>query len=110
MLNATTDVGTNYHVQSLQTIENEINSAMQIAESIENCHDIRPLRTKLHIALIELKKDPLATLVEILFNLFENNLELRKSAASKVDQLKMEQLDSQQEIIKMKQDGLDLWM
>ena len=48
MLNATTDVGTNYYVQSLQTIENEINSAMQIAESIENCHDIRPLRTKLH--------------------------------------------------------------
>ena len=56
------------------------------------------------------EKDPLATLVDILFNLFENNLELCKSAASKVDQLKMEQLDSQQEIIKMKQDGLDLWM
>ena len=60
-----------------------------------------------HTALMKLNKDPLATLVEDLFKLFDSNLELCKSAASKVDELKSEKLASQKQLLQAREDQLN---
>ena len=85
-------------------MEKELNTAMQKVLKTVKISSLSELN---HSALLKLNKDPLVTLFENMCHLFTNNIELCKTAASKVDQLKSEQLDSQREIIKMKQDKLD---
>ena len=60
-----------------------------------------------HGALMKLNKDILSHYVEDLSNMLVKNIDLCKSAASKVDNLKTEQIASQTELIKTQQEQLN---
>ena len=54
-------------------------------------------------ALMKLNKNPLAKIVENLLNLIEQNVELCKCAAGKIDQLKSEKIADQKMLIEIQQ-------
>ena len=54
-------------------------------------------------ALMKLNKNPLAKIVESLINLIEENVELCKCAAGKMDQLKTEKIADQKQLIELQQ-------
>ena len=87
-----------FTVQSLHTMEKEFNTVMK--KVLKTIKISSPSELN-HAALMKLNKDPLSNVIENLFQLFANNLELCKAAASTIDQLKTEQFANQQEIIKI---------
>ena len=57
--------------------------------------------------LMKLNKNPLAKMVENLLNLIEQNVELCKSAAGKIDQLQSEKIDDQKMLIEMQKNQMN---
>ena len=55
------------------------------------------------VMMQKLNKNPLAKFVETLTNLIEKNIELCKSAAGKIDQLKSEKMADQKLLIEIQQ-------
>ena len=90
-------------MHSLHTVEKQMNRKKQEVLKAVRISSGALLN---HTALMKLNKDPLAILVEDLFKLLDSNLEMCKSAASKIDELKSEQLHTQKQLLHVKEEQL----
>lgn len=92
-----------FSVEKLYNSEKEMQTILkQIVKATKTCST----REINHSILMKLNKDVLSTYVKNLVDVVENNLELCKLAANKVDQLKTEQIVNQKELIKAHQEQL----
>ena len=87
-----------FSVEQLHTVEREIRS---LAEKVLKVSKLSSTADLNQTALMKLNKNVLAEHLEGFVQLFERNLELCKSAASEVDQLKSDQIKTQSEIIEL---------
>ena len=87
-----------FNVEQLHTVEREIRS---LAEKVLKVSKLSSTADLNQTALMKLNKNVLAEHLEGFVQLFERNLELCKSAASEVDQLKSDQIKTQSEIIEL---------
>ncbi len=92
-----------FSIEALHSLEKDMQTALQQLFKTVKISSISELS---HPNLVKLQKDPLATLVKNFVNLFDKNMSLCKAAASTIDQLKSEQINSQQEMIKVQRDQL----
>ncbi len=93
-----------FTVQSLHNMEKDLNSTLLKLFKDTKTHAVEELN---HTILVKLHKDPLADFVEKLAVLLKSNLELCKSAASTIDQMKSEQISDQKKVIGKQQEQLE---
>ncbi|KAL5261209.1 hypothetical protein ACHWQZ_G007050 [Mnemiopsis leidyi] len=92
-----------FTVESLHTTEKKLNSEMVRLMKAVNVSSVADLKKS---ALNKLNKGPLVDFLENLVELFDNNLNLCKAAASSVDELKSKVMDSQNQLLKRQQEDL----
>ena len=90
-----------FSVDLLHTMENEMKSEIQKVLKAVNVSTTSELNET--VMMQKLNKNPLAKFVETLTNLIEKNIELCKSAAGKIDQLKSEKIADQKLLIEIQQ-------
>ena len=92
-----------FSVNILYNSEKEMKSVLQQVLKTTKTSSVTEIN---HAVLMKINKDVLSTFVQNLVDLVQNNIELCKSAANKVDQLKTEQLTNQKEIIKIQHEQI----
>ena len=93
--------GMDFSVDLLHTMESEMKSEIQKLLKAVNVSTTSELNET--VLIRHLNKNPLAKFVESLANLIEKNVELCKSAAGQIDQLKSEKIADQKLIIEIQQ-------
>ena len=89
-----------FSVDLLNTMEKKMTAELQKVVKAVNVSCTSEVNES---TLIKLNKNPLAKIVDSLLNLIEQNLELCKCAAGKMDQLKSEKISDQKLLIEMQQ-------
>ena len=85
-------------------MEKDLNAALGFITKTSKVTNVEDLN---RTALMKWNKDPLADSVEKLSKLLHSNIELCKAAASKIDEMKSEQIASQNRIIAIQENQLD---
>ena len=87
-----------FSVKSVNSLEKEHDNLVRSTLKEEKLKNVNVLN---HNALMKLNKDQLANLVTSLFNMTKKGIELGKSAAGTIDELKTELLVKQQDLINL---------
>jgi hypothetical protein len=92
-----------FTVKSVNSLEKEFDSAVRHALNEAKVKNVIELN---HNALMKLNKDQLANLVTTFSSMMKKGIELCKSAAGTIDELKTEQLVKQKELISLQKEQL----
>jgi len=93
-----------FTVESLHAMEKDMNSEFQKLLKAVNVTSASDLS---ETVLLKLNKNPLANTILRLVNVLEKNLNICKSAASKIDNLKSEQIENQKKLLEVQQEKMD---
>ena len=93
-----------FSVESLYAMEKEFSSEMAKVLKTAKVKSTTELNDNV---LLKLTKNPLADIIVRLVNLCEKNLNTCKSAASKLDQMKTAQIESQKKLLEIQQERID---
>ena len=92
-----------FSIETMQKLEKDQSSVMQ--QILKSCK-VQSVKDVNHALLMKPNKDVLASFVEKLLQLSTNHLELCRTAAVKIDQLKSERIDIQKTVIDIQQKQL----